>query len=57
MVCTSCCCGKNVYCTGQFCEIYQIDAISSQMILSIVMVIGVVSIVFMIYRMCYRNTL
>lgn len=57
MRCSSCCCGKNVYCAGEICELYEMDVVSSQMILSIVMVMGLVSIVFMVYRMCYRNTL
>lgn len=55
--CTSCCCGKNVYCTGDICQLYEMAGVSSQMILSIVMVTGLVSIIFMVYRMCYRNTL
>lgn len=55
--CSSCCCGKNVFCNGEICQLYEVDVVSSQMILSIVMVMGLVSIIFMVYRMCYRNTL
>lgn len=55
--CDSCCCGQNVYCFRDICQLYEVDTVSSQMILSIVMVMGLVSIIFMVYRMCYRTKL
>lgn len=55
MPCYNCCCGQNVFCNEGFCEPLRIGDMSSQLILTIIMVMGIVSVCFMVYRICYVN--
>lgn len=58
-ICRSdCCCGAAVQCVHNVCiEIEMGERIVSQVILSTVMVIGFVSVIVAIYRMCTRVTM